>query len=256
MRIVILGSGNLATNLSYLLLKKGFEIVQVYSHTLENAKILADLLGCDYTATIENITNDCDIYISAIKDNISEYVWKQINFNDKLVLHTSGSLPMSILENVTKNYGVLYPLMTLSKSKLQERDDIPFFIEANSQHNLHIINEIAEKITTAVYNVDSKKRMNLHYAAVWANNFTNCMYSVAKDITDRNNLPFEVLLPIIDETAEKIHRLTPREAQTGPAVRFDENIITKHLSLSSNEQERILYKMISDTIHEIAQRKS
>ncbi|MBQ4034380.1 MAG: DUF2520 domain-containing protein [Paludibacteraceae bacterium] len=253
MNIVLLGSGNLATNLSLSLRQAGFSITQVYSKTLANAKELAELLECDYTASTEEVY-DADIYISALKDSVSAEVWSKINFKNSLLLHTSGSLDMQLLKGHSQNYGVLYPLMTLSKKRRIDFSKIPILVEANTKENCERIVQIAEKISTNVQLVDSVQRSQMHLAAVWANNFTNHMYAIAKSITDKNNLPFSLLLPLIDETAQKVHSLDPIDAQTGPAVRYDENIISKHINACSPEQQT-LYKVISESIHQLSTQK-
>lgn len=253
MDIVLLGSGNLATNLSIALHQAGFHIKQVYSKTIENAKTLAGLLNCDYTNSTDAIYN-ADIYLSALKDSVSADVWSRINFNDKLVLHTSGSLDMQLLKKHSKNYGVLYPLMTLSKQRRVNFANIPILIEANTEKNCALIVQIAKKISQQVQVVNSVQRGQMHLAAVWANNFTNHMYAIAKSITDSNDLPFSLLLPLIDETALKVHSLDPIDAQTGPAIRFDENIINKHINACSDEN-KLLYKEISESIHKMSSHK-
>lgn len=250
MVIVLLGSGNLATNLALALHQNGFKIAQVYSKTAENARVLADQLHCSFTSSTKDIV-DADVYISALKDSVSTEIWSKINFKDKLLLHTSGSLNMDLLKEHSRNYGVLYPLMTLSKKRKVDFSNIPVLVEANTIDNQNYISSIAKRISNNVQVVNSIQRGQMHLAAVWANNFTNHMYAVAKSITDKNNLPFSLLLPLIDETAQKIHDLDPIDAQTGPAVRFDENIINKHLNECADDYKE-LYKKISESIHKLS----
>ncbi|MBO4332807.1 MAG: DUF2520 domain-containing protein [Paludibacteraceae bacterium] len=249
----MLGSGNLATNLSLSLKKAGLHICQIYSKTQEHAKELAGLLDCEYTTTPEKVFN-ADIYISAVKDSVCTEVWDKIKFNNKLVLHTSGSLDMQLLKDYSNNYGVLYPLMTFTKKRHIDFTDIPILVEANTLKNCESIIEIAEKLSKKIQIVNSIQRAQMHMAAVWANNFTNHMYAIAKSITEKNNLPFSLLLPLIDETAWKVHDIEPIEAQTGPAVRFDENIINKHIKACPQEYKQ-LYKTISESIHALSEHK-
>lgn len=253
MKIVLLGSGNLATNIGLALKHANVNIIQVFSQTVANAKCLAEKIGCEYTASTEAIYK-ADIYISALKDSVATEVWSKINFNDKLLLHTSGSLSIDLLKEHSTNYGVIYPLMTLSKDRVIPFDDIPILVEGNTSHNEKTIESLARQISSNVTIVNSTQRSQLHLAAVWANNFSNHMYAVAKQITDENNLPFSILLPLIDETAKKVHNLEPKEAQTGPAIRYDKNIIDKHIAANAAEY-RDLYKLISESIHKLAIKK-
>lgn len=250
MNIVLLGSGNLATNLSLSLHKKGIKIIQVYSKTTANAKALAERLDCAYTTNTEDIF-EADIYISALKDSVSKEVWNSIRFNNKLLLHTSGSLDMNLLKEHSNNIGVLYPLMTLSRNRIVDFTNIPILVESDSEENLNTIVQIAKTISANVHIVNSTQRGQMHLAAVWANNFTNHMYAIAKSITQRNDLPFSLLLPLIDETAQKIHEMDPMEAQTGPAIRFDENIINKHEE-ACPEEYKSLYRNLSESIHKMS----
>ena len=246
--IVLLGSGNLASNIAPALCNAGWNIVQVYSQRLENAKSLASKLGiASYTNETKKIKK-ADIYISALKDSVSQEVWSKTDLHQSLVIHTSGSLPANALSPFSCNFGVLYPLMTLSKQRIIDFDNIPLFTEANSTENEEIINKIAHSISKEVHHATSEQRSQIHLAAVWANNFSNYMYSVAEHIMRKNGLPFECLLPLIDETAKKIHSLSPHEAQTGPAVRYDTNIINRHIELQESEMAE-LYKKISENIH-------
>lgn len=253
MDIVLLGSGNLATNLGFALRKAGVSVVQVFSNTEKNAADLAYKLNCDFTNDISKI-KDADIYISALKDNACNDIWGKLKIADKLILHTSGSLALKTLSSHFKNTGVIYPLMTLSKGKVMPFDNIPILIEANSPENLETVFQLASKISGNVIEVSSEKRAQIHLAAVWANNFSNHMYAIAKVITDNNNLPFSLLFPLIEETANKIKKLDPADAQTGPAIRFDENIIEKQQNATPTEFKE-LYKLISESIHLLATKK-
>jgi predicted short-subunit dehydrogenase-like oxidoreductase (DUF2520 family) len=246
-----IGAGNLATHLSICLKKAGFSILQVYSRTENSAKKLAEILGCNYTISPENITSDADIYIVALKDSALEEVLPQINFNNKLVIHTSGSLPVSVLENYSANFGVFYPLQTFSKKRELDFHKIPVFIEACSIENEKILLNIAGKISNSVSVLSSEKRKYLHIAAVFACNFVNHFYTISAEILKTKEIPFEVLKPLILETALKIQDMEPENAQTGPAVRFDENIISSHLEeIKDINNYAELYNSISRSIFE------
>jgi len=250
-RFVFIGAGNLATHLSIRLKQQGFEILQVYSRTENSAKVLAEKLDADFTNSLEKISKNADVYVVALKDSVYNEVLSQIDFGNKLVVHCSGSMTMSVLENFAENTGVIYPLQTFSKKREINFAEIPVFVEANSKKNEEKLIEIARKISDSVSVMDSEKRLFLHIAAVFACNFVNHFYVRASEVLAKKNIPFEVLKPLILETAQKVQESNPETAQTGPAVRFDENVINKHLNaLDYDLNARELYNSISKSIFE------
>lgn len=251
LKFCFIGAGNLANHLSKALQSSGFNISQIYSRTELSARNLADKLRTQYTTSIKNIDSEADVYFVALKDSVVENVLSQINFKNKLLVHCSGSLPLSILKKYSENIGVLYPLQTFSKNRSVEFISIPVFIESNSVDNERKLHEIASKISNSVSVLNSEKRMFLHISAVFACNFVNHFYTVSSEILNLNEIPFEVLKPLILETALKVQKMDPTNSQTGPAVRFDENIISAHLKLLKgiNDYEE-LYKSISKSIFE------
>lgn len=249
MKIVFIGAGNLATHLSLAMRKVGMNIVQVYSHTLQHAIQLASLLDCRYTNSIESIVGDADLYIFSVKDSVLPELLKQLHRNNGLWVHTAGSLPMDIFCGFTSRYGVFYPLQTFSKNRETDFHIVPVFIETNSPEDDTLLTGIAEKLTQKVILLSSEKRKYLHLAAVWACNFSNHMYLMASKLLQEQGLSQDLLLPLIDETATKVHSLSAREAQTGPAIRYDENIIKKHIELLSDPDMKELYRLISRNIH-------
>ena len=179
-----------------------------------------------------------------------------IDFQDKLVVHTSGSLSLSVLEPYSKNAGVLYPLQTFSKNRAIDFSEIPIFVEADSELNEKTLQTFAGAISKKVSILNSDKRKSLHIAAVFACNFVNHMYSLASGYLEEQDIPFEVLHPLIEETARKAREMSPKDAQTGPAVRFDENIINDHLErLQEFPELKALYNSISRSIFEHHQKK-
>jgi predicted short-subunit dehydrogenase-like oxidoreductase (DUF2520 family) len=187
----------------------------------------------------------------ALKDSAVDEVLSQINFNNKLVVHCSGSLPLSALERYSENFGVLYPLQTFSKDRDVEFKDIPVFIESNSVKNEQLLVQIAREISNSVSVLNSEKRIKLHISAVFACNFVNHFYTIAADILKSKDIQFDVLKPLILETAKKVQEMDPKLAQTGPAVRFDENIINSHLNeLNDFGDYRQLYMSVSKSIFE------
>lgn len=251
--IVFIGAGNLATNLAKALYHKGFRIVQIFSRTEESAKTLAEKVEASYTTDLLEVTGDAELYIVSLKDAAFVELVSKITANkpNALFVHTAGSIPMSIWEDKAQRYGVFYPMQTFSKCREVSFDEIPFFIEASSDDDKELLKSIAGTLTEKVYEANSAQRKSLHLAAVFICNFTNHMYALAAELLKKYDLPFEVMLPLIDETARKVHDLSPDEAQTGPAVRYDENVINNHLSmLNDNPGMQEIYKLISKSIHE------
>lgn len=256
LKFVFIGAGNLATQLSQRLKQQGFEIIQVYSRTEKSARELAEKINCEFTNSPDNVSKDADIYVVAIKDSVYNDVLSQIEFNGKLVVHCSGSMPMSALEMYSENIGVFYPLQTFSKNREVDFSKIPVFVEANSEKNEKQLIEIASKISGSVSVLNSEKRLILHIAAVFSCNFVNHFYAQASEVLAEKNIPFDVLKPLILETAQKVQEMDPKAAQTGPAVRFDENVINKHLdALEFDFKTRELYNSISKSIFEFHQKK-
>lgn len=251
--VVFVGAGNLATNLAKALYQKGFRIVQVYSRTEESACALAREVEAGFTTDLQKISREARLYIVSLKDIAFVELLPQISQGkeEALLVHTAGSIPMSIWEGHAARYGVFYPMQTFSKQREVDFEEVPFFIEANSKEDAGLLKAIAGTLSGKVYEVTSEQRKSLHLAAVFACNFTNHMYALASELLAKYHLPFEVMLPLIDETARKVHELIPHDAQTGPAVRYDENVINHHLAMLEDTPElQEIYKLISKSIHE------
>lgn len=254
LNIIFIGAGNLAANLAKALHGKGYHISQVYSRTELSAKTLATMISADYTTVPEDIINSADLYIVSLKDSAFEELLPKITVGKQqaLMVHTAGSIPIDIFKNAMPRYGVLYPMQTFSKQREVCFDSIPFFVEANNTTDLELLKELAQTLSNKVYEASSEQRRYLHLSAVFACNFTNHMYALCEVLLKKHNLPFEVMLPLIDETARKVHELSPEQAQTGPAIRYDENVINKHLDLlADNPEMQQLYELISKSIHEL-----
>jgi predicted short-subunit dehydrogenase-like oxidoreductase (DUF2520 family) len=248
MKIVFIGAGNVATHLSKALLDAGHEICQIYSRSEESAAALSVKSGCPCTTNIDTIYNSADIYIFAVGDDALAPVVKQVRGNNGIWIHTAGSCPLDIFFGYAKNYGVMYPLQTFSKKRKPDFSKIPIFTEGNTKETENIISTLAGTISNSVFTIDSEKRKYLHLAAVFACNFTNNMYNIATHILHEQGIDRNVLLPLIDETADKIHTLTPTKAQTGPALRNDADTICRHLSMLNDCELREIYKIISKNI--------
>jgi len=254
LRIVFIGAGNLATHLSIELKRNGFNVVQVYSRTSTSAYQLAQKLEADYTTRIDDLVTDADIYFIALKDSVVDEVLYQTHFRSGLVVHCSGSLPLDVLLPYSNNIGVLYPLQTFSKSREVDFQNIPVFIEGNTPDSEELLLYIANKLSVRVAVLNSEKRLYLHIAAVFSCNFVNHFYTIASEVLQSQDIPFDVVHPLIAETASKALSIEPRSAQTGPAIRYDRNVIDKHLNaLTSFPEFRKLYKEVSLSIHNLHQ---
>lgn len=251
--IVLVGAGNLAVNLAKALRRKNFRIIQVYSRTTESASSLAEITGAGWTTDSQHITREAGLYIVAVPDAVLPGLLPRIVARNPgaLFVHTAGSIPVEIWKDTAATrYGVFYPLQTFSRQREADFAEIPVFIEANLPEDAGVLREIAGKLTGKVIETDSEQRKNIHLAAVFACNFTNHMYALAADVLKRQSLPFDVLLPLIDETARKVHALSPEDAQTGPAVRRDGNVMAAHLELLKDEPDKEkIYRMLSESIH-------
>ena len=252
MKVTLIGAGNLATQLGKSLKKAGVIISQVYSRTEDSARTLGELLEAEWLTDIKALRDEADIYIFSVKDSVLCELISEVckSRGDKLFLHTAGSMPMSCFEGKALRYGVFYPMQTFSKTKDVDFERIPVFIEGNSIETEDVIRSLANKVTQRVIRLSSADRKYLHLAAVWACNFTNYCYTVASDILGEHGIPFDVMLPLINETTEKIQKISPKEAQTGPAVREDRNVMSKQLELMNGKEDlQELYKMLSKGIN-------
>ncbi|HEY5570317.1 MAG TPA: DUF2520 domain-containing protein [Bacteroidales bacterium] len=247
--VTFIGAGNLATQLALALHNKGIQIIQIFSRTEEAATQLATKVAASSCTHINNITSEADIFIFAIKDTVLEDVVSKMPFHNGLWLHTSGSMPMDLFMPYIESYGILYPLQTFSKTKEVDFSQIPLFLEGSNEKALDTTRQLACILSPHIYSLDSEKRKWLHLSAVFANNFTNHLYSIASDIIRETGVPFSVLLPLIQETASKVQKLPPLVAQTGPAIRYDENIINKQLEmLKDNPEYQEIYRLLSQSI--------
>ena len=255
MKIILIGAGNLATNLGKALLNAGHDILQVYSRTIESAEALATLAGGAPVTDLAKVRDDADLYIVSVKDSVVGELLPQLckGKETKTFLHTAGSLPMNVFEGMAMHYGVLYPMQTFSKAKEVDFSVIPCFIEANDKFAHEMIESLAHDLSDRVIELSSEDRRYLHLSAVFACNFVNHCCSISQEILQKHGIPFDVMLPLIDETAAKVHELSPKDAQTGPAVRFDENVIRKQASLlKDNPLLKDIYERMSVSIHRMA----
>lgn len=250
--ITILGAGNVATHLGKALDAAGYKINQIYSRTEESALKLAKLVDAKPIYAINQLNTTSDLYIIALTDQalveLAESILSKVS--DKIVVHTSGSTSLDILNlNKEQKCGVLYPMQTFSKEKDIDFNNVHFFIEANDLETLSTLRQFLKPLTLHIHEADSQQRRILHLSAVFVCNFTNHMYTIADDLLTRNNLPFDAIFSLIKETTEKVLVMQPQKAQTGPAVRGDIDVINRHLAmLSANSDVQEIYRKISNNI--------
>ncbi len=252
MRIVFIGAGNLATHLAEACKTVGHEILQVYSRTMENAATLAAKTGADAINDLSQVNPAAHLYLFSVKDDALAAVIKQMPQTGGVWAHTAGSLPMHLFAALHAEHGVLYPLQTFSKHRKIDFDTIPVFVEGSSDATTRLLEEFACTLSSNVQRLSGEKRRFLHLAAVYACNFVNHMYTLAAEITHKEEISFDLLLPLIVETAAKVTTMTPSAAQTGPAVRYDEGVMAKHLALLNDAEMEEIYKLLSQSIHKHA----
>lgn len=253
MDITIIGAGGVATSLAHALLKAGHQVVQVYSRTGESARQLADTVGCPWTTSLAELTPHSHIYIISVKDDALTHINAQIqslpHLADSLFVHTAGSMSIDTL--TTARRGVLYPMQTFSRSRIVPMEQVPLFVEANSEADTAIIESLAQSLSASVMRLSSADRQWLHVAAVFCCNFANHCSTLAAGILEAHGIPFSAMLPLIDETARKLHQLHPSAAQTGPAQRSDTKVMDKHLQmLQDHPNIQNIYKMLSQSIQD------
>lgn len=244
-RLSIIGSGNVAQHLIQVFSKSSeIELVQVFSRKPES---IVHLISTDKIVSDLNKLIPVEVTIISITDDAVAAVSKKLPLNNQLVVHTSGSIALEALDNKNRS-GVFYPLQTFTKSKEVDFKSIPICIEAENDIDYSILETLAKTISNLVYNVNSEQRKALHVAAVFVCNFTNHLYQIGNQICQQNHLPFAILKPLIQETANKIVSLSPEEAQTGPAIRKDTQTINTHLNFLTDEHQKEIYKMITKSI--------
>lgn len=252
MRISFIGSGRVAHHFAKVLSKQ-HQIVQVLSRNLENAQQLAELYQAQSIQDYSELNQNIDLLIISVSDQAIAQVIENVApyLKDTLIVHTSGSTHLDILTQYHQKSGVFYPLQTFSLEREIDWSNTPLFIEAVEQVDLAILNDLANSLSERVYHYDSTQRLSLHLAAVFACNFSNYCYDMAKQVVDAEGVDFGLLHPLMLETANKATQNEPRQMQTGPAMRGDQNIINMHLAMLENSQRNDLkeiYNMMSTQI--------
>jgi predicted short-subunit dehydrogenase-like oxidoreductase (DUF2520 family) len=248
MNIALIGAGNVAASLGMALQQASFSIVQVYSRTERAASLLSSRLHTSYTTDIRSIRSDVDVSVFSVKDDAIPLILQQMPFGKGLYVHTAGSVPATVFQPYVQRYGVFYPLQTFTKGREQSFKRIPILYEANSREDETLLQEIAATLSDINLPTDSDKRKYIHLSATFACNFTNHLYSLAAEILEEQQIPYQLLLPLIEETAAKIRISHPKDSQTGPAVRRDMETIRQHLQLLSDKNKREIYEALTQSI--------
>ncbi|MCJ0742561.1 Rossmann-like and DUF2520 domain-containing protein [Pedobacter montanisoli] len=249
MKAVVIGSGNVATHLCKALKSAQINVVQVWSQQLQNAEKLANEINAEAINDLSQVNVDADFCIISVKDDAVETIANQLQPFKGIVVHTAGAVSIDIFKPLFKHYGVLYPLQTFSKGKALDFKEVPLCIEAGDEQTLKKIEQLAQLLSRNVYPVDTEKRKILHLAAVFACNFTNHLYALSQDILAEHQLPFDIIKPLIVETAEKVQHNLPRDVQTGPAIRHDEQTLARHRALLANQPHLLnIYQTLTESI--------
>lgn len=254
MRIVMIGSGNVATVLAKQLLNAGNEIVQVYSRSLSHAMELANQLNAGYIDSLKDLNTNADLYIIAVADKAIAAIADQLSLQHKIIVHTAASVSKDVLKNASELYGVIYPLQSIRKTS-DAAMEIPLFVDASDAQTEQQLYEIASSISKEVHKADDAMRLKLHVAAVIVSNFTNHLYALAEQYCEKENIPFQLLHPLLIQTAERVQYSSPQQMQTGPAIRNDVATIQQHLDLlKSHPNLQSLYHLLTESIQQLHNR--
>jgi len=252
-KVVLIGVGNVGAHLARRMAERGWPPVQVFSRQSGKAQAVARAIGAEAVHDLQKIRPDADICLLAVHDGAIEEVAAQLaqtlNHN-ALVAHTSGATPSSVLAGHFRRYGVFYPLQTFSSGREPDFAKIPICVFAPAAEDQAILQTLAGRISHSVQAVDDEQRATLHLAAVFVNNFVNLMYRIGHDIVQKEGIPFDALLPLIGETAQKVaDGFPPADVQTGPARRNDTATMQRHLDLLSGQPDlQEIYRLLSEAI--------
>lgn len=245
--IVVIGFGNVGSHLCEAFKKaKDVELVQIFNRT--KISLPESLKDIDFTHSVSDLA-EADIYLLALPDDVISEFSEKLPKNKSLVVHTSGAVSMNKLND--KNHrGVFYPLQSFSRRRLPDYEKIPICIEAERSTDLRLLRKLGESISNKVVEVNSEERSRLHLSAVFVNNFVNHLYHISETLLEEANLDFNLLKPLIRESALKIDTMSASQAQTGPALRGDIKTLEKHLHLLKDSQFKEIYEQLTSSIQE------
>jgi predicted short-subunit dehydrogenase-like oxidoreductase (DUF2520 family) len=251
-QVVVIGSGNVAQHLiKAFTAAPTVNLVQAYARRPEQ---LAHLLPSEKITDSLTTLAEADVYIISVSDDAISDISSQLPFFNKLVVHTSGSVGIGQLDDKNRR-GVFYPLQTFSKHKEVDFTTIPICLETEHIEDYMTLENLASTLSHSVYKISSKQRQSLHVAAVFVSNFANHMYALGSQVCNENNIPFDILKPLIKETADKIDILPPLNAQTGPAVRNDVKTLQRHLDFLQDENKKTIYTLLTQSIQQANEQK-
>jgi hypothetical protein len=245
MRVTLVGSGNVATVLGRKLVQSGHIIHQVISQNFDHAKHLANELSAE---AVKEADDNSDICIVAVSDDALQNISSWMGPRRQFVIHTAGSISMDVLNGVSDNYGVLWPLQSLRKENATI-PALPLIIDANNQWNKMKLTGFAQSFGDSVTVANDEERRKLHLCAVSTNNFSNYLFSLTEEYCLKEGVDFKLLLPLLHETVDRLHFHSAADLQTGPAIRKDESTIGKHRSLLSNDRSLLeVYDFFTERI--------
>ncbi len=248
-KLILMGAGNLAWHLGPALQDAGYTLLQVFSHTAGSARALGRRLGVDWTTDAGRLHEEAGLLLFCVSDRVIPELLLRIELKKVMMVHTAGSVPADVFKGIAREYGVLYPLMTFSKDRSLDFSTVPVCIEGSTVNSTSILEKMAGSISGRVYRMDSQQRKILHLSGVFACNFSNHMYHLADEYLAGEGLDFEMLKPLIRETAAKVMEMDPASAQTGPASRNNSAIVRLHIDLLKDHPElQKIYTFVSDSI--------
>lgn len=239
----------MATHMALALKNSGVEVLQVYSRTFSSAEALASKIGCPAISEVDELSGRADLYLISVSDDAIAGLVERFPLKDKFLAHTSGTTGMEVLDAATGRTGVFYPLQTFSKEVTVDFGEVPLCLEAARDEDYRLLEQLAGRLSGKVAGVSSEERRQVHVAAVFACNFVNHMYAIAADLLEENDLSFDLLKPLVQETARKVMHTAPQNTQTGPARRNNREVIETHLRmLDANPGFREIYNFVSESI--------
>ncbi len=243
--VSIIGFGNVAQHLALALHESPhISLLQLYSRSKNPISTLS--FSVEFIDDLSKLQK-ADLYIIAVSDSAITEISRKLPFENRLVAHTSGSVPMDEIDGRNRK-AVFYPLQTFTKSKKVDFKNIPICLESDNADDYKLLETVAKSISEKVFPISSEQRKSLHVSAVFVNNFTNHLYHIAEEICIEQQVPFDILKPLILETADKILMLSPKDAQTGPAKRNDKNTIDSHLDFLTDQNRKNIYKLLTQSI--------
>lgn len=250
MDIIIIGTGNTATILGRKLVAAGHTIVQVFGRDAKAASELAYILDSESTNYWSVVQRTADIYLLAVSDIAIDEVVQELQLSDKTIVHTAGAVSIDILKQVSSHYGVFYPLQSLKKGSVN-LPQTPLLIDASDANTLQQLEVLGESISENVLQVNDEERLKMHMAAVFCNNFVNHLYALMEEYCEKEGLNFQLLIPLIQETALRLDTMKASHAQTGPAIRRDAGTIEKHMALlDTHSALKMIYQLFTQSIQQ------